>query len=202
MGLALLTFVMPAETGEKVTLAISTMLSLTVFLMSVDGGIPETEKIPIISYYFFSLLALTMLATVSAVAVLKIHHRGEVGVAVPSCLRETAKIMADISGFRYHMRWASKQTLPDDVPKLLKLLATLPGTEQPARVDQTVFAIVEDFGLDDSHIVKEEWKSVARIIDRCMLLLFISLSLINATGWLYFANVFQLMPERVEESLR
>ena len=81
---------------NQVTLAISTMLSLTVFLMSVDGGIPETEKIPIIStaihiqnsdwkpkkwtlslsgYYFFSLLALTMLATVSAVVVLKIHHR-------------------------------------------------------------------------------------------------------------------------------
>ena len=38
-------------------------------------------------------------------------------------------MMADISGFRYHMRWTSKQTLPDDVPKLLKLLATLPGTE-------------------------------------------------------------------------
>ena len=29
-----------------------------------------------------------------------------------------------------------------------------------------MLAIVEDFGLDDSHIVKEEWKSVARIIDR------------------------------------
>ena len=103
--------------------------------------------------------------------------------------------MADISGFRHHMRWTSKQTLPDDVPKLLKLLATLPGTEvskglnfssnllqsysppcipiqQPARVDQTVLAIVEDFGLDDSHIVKEEWKSVARIIDRFLNILF------------------------------
>ena len=33
----------------QVTLAISTMLSLTVFLMSVDGGIPRTEEIPIIS---------------------------------------------------------------------------------------------------------------------------------------------------------
>ena len=29
-----------------------------------------------------------------------------------------------------------------------------------------MLAIVEDFGLDDAHIVKEEWKSVARIIDR------------------------------------
>ena len=75
-----------------------------------------------------------------------VQHRGEVGVAVPSSLRETAKfvtiktniyidkycifrMMADISGFRYHMRWTSKQTLPDDVPMLLKLLSTLPGTE-------------------------------------------------------------------------
>ena len=35
----------------QVTLAISTMLSLTVFLMSVDGGIPRTEEIPIISNF-------------------------------------------------------------------------------------------------------------------------------------------------------
>ena len=33
-------------------------------------------------------------------------------------------------------------------------------------MDQAVLAIVEDFGLDESRIVKEEWKSVARIIDR------------------------------------
>ena len=40
---------------NQVTLAISTMLSLTVFLMSVDGGIPETEKIPIISTAIYIL---------------------------------------------------------------------------------------------------------------------------------------------------
>ena len=44
-------------------------------------------------------------------------------------------MMADISGFRYHMRWTSKQTLPNDVPKLLKLLATLPGTEVSKGLD-------------------------------------------------------------------
>ena len=43
---------------NQVTLAISTMLSLTVFLMSVDGGIPETEKIPIISKTIHLLLLL------------------------------------------------------------------------------------------------------------------------------------------------
>ena len=43
---------------NQVTLAISTMLSLTVFLMSVDGGIPETEKIPIISKAIHLLLLL------------------------------------------------------------------------------------------------------------------------------------------------
>jgi len=193
--LALLTFVMPAETGEKVTLAISTMLSLTVFLMSVDGGIPRTEEIPIISYYFFSLLVLTMLSTFNAVLVLRIHHRGEVGVVVPTYLRVVAMWMADMTRFNYYMTWTIKKTLPDNGPKLVGLLTKLPGTNQPAIVDQAVLAIVEDFGLDESRIVKEEWKSVARIIDRCMLYLFIILSFINAIGWLYFVNVYKLMPE-------
>ena len=42
-------FLIPAESGEKITLAISTMFSLTVFLMNVDDGIPQTDKIPLIS---------------------------------------------------------------------------------------------------------------------------------------------------------
>ena len=44
-------FLIPAESGEKVTLAISAMLSLIVFLMNVDDGIPQTDRIPIISIF-------------------------------------------------------------------------------------------------------------------------------------------------------
>ena len=39
----------PAESGEKITLGISTMLNMTVFLMTVMSGLPATDQTPILS---------------------------------------------------------------------------------------------------------------------------------------------------------
>jgi len=48
-GLALLSFYMPSDSGEKVTLGITTLLSMTVFLMVIGESMPPTsEKLPLI----------------------------------------------------------------------------------------------------------------------------------------------------------
>ena len=49
---ALLVFYVPSESGEKVTLGISALLSMTVFLMTIRESLPPTEKTPLISYLF------------------------------------------------------------------------------------------------------------------------------------------------------
>ncbi|XP_076295169.1 neuronal acetylcholine receptor subunit alpha-7 isoform X2 [Lasioglossum baleicum] len=47
-GVALLVFYVPSESGEKVTLGISALLSMTVFLMTIRETLPPTEKTPLI----------------------------------------------------------------------------------------------------------------------------------------------------------
>lgn len=48
-GIALLGFYMPSDSGEKVTLGITTLLSMTVFLMLVAESMPPTsESLPLI----------------------------------------------------------------------------------------------------------------------------------------------------------
>ena len=42
-------FLVPADSGEKITLAVSAMLTLVVFLMSVTASLPPTKDIPLIS---------------------------------------------------------------------------------------------------------------------------------------------------------
>ena len=42
-------FYVPSESGEKVTLGISALLSMTVFLMTIRESLPPTEKTPLIS---------------------------------------------------------------------------------------------------------------------------------------------------------
>ena len=57
---ALLVFYVPSESGEKVTLGISALLSMTVFLMTIRESLPPTET-PLISNLFFQIPCTLML---------------------------------------------------------------------------------------------------------------------------------------------
>ena len=50
--ISLFVFLMPSDSGEKITLGISAMLNMTVFLMAVIGDLPPTDKTSIISIYY------------------------------------------------------------------------------------------------------------------------------------------------------
>ena len=52
----------PAESGEKITLGISTMLNMTVFLMTVMSGLPATDQTPILSKLIDSLFKIPISA--------------------------------------------------------------------------------------------------------------------------------------------
>ncbi|KAG7161976.1 Neuronal acetylcholine receptor subunit alpha-7-like 5, partial [Homarus americanus] len=82
-GIALLVFYVPSESGEKVTLGISALLSMTVFLMTIRESLPPTEKTPLISLYYGVTICLVSLASGMSVLTLNIHHRGVRGTEVP-----------------------------------------------------------------------------------------------------------------------
>ena len=86
--LALFVFLIPAESGEKITLGISTMLNMIVFLMTIMVDLPPTEDIPIISIYYAFTMVLTTAATVLGVLSLRLHHNGQRGVPVSPRLRK------------------------------------------------------------------------------------------------------------------
>merc|ERR1711892_1199031 len=99
--LALLVFLIPAESGEKITLGISTMLNMTIFLMTVMSGLPPTDRTPIVSIYFSITMVVTTAATIMGVIILRIHHKGSRGVPVPPKLRVLAKLLAIASWSSY-----------------------------------------------------------------------------------------------------
>ncbi|KAE9417630.1 hypothetical protein Angca_002396, partial [Angiostrongylus cantonensis] len=88
-GIALLGFYMPSDSGEKVTLGITSLLSTTVFLMLVAEGMPPTsEALPLIGIYYIVTIFLVSLATAMTVFTLNIHHQGVHGCAVPPILQK------------------------------------------------------------------------------------------------------------------
>ncbi|CAL4103525.1 unnamed protein product, partial [Meganyctiphanes norvegica] len=86
--IALLVFYVPSESGEKVTLGISSVLSMTVFLMTIRESLPPTEKTPLISLYYGVTICLVSFASGLSVLTLNIHHRGIRGIEVPSFLKK------------------------------------------------------------------------------------------------------------------
>jgi len=86
-GIALLVFYVPSESGEKVTLGISALLSMTVFLMTIRESLPPTEKTPLISLYYGVSICLVSFASGLSVVTLNLHHRGLRGTEVPRIFR-------------------------------------------------------------------------------------------------------------------
>ncbi|XP_063616582.1 neuronal acetylcholine receptor subunit alpha-10-like [Cydia splendana] len=87
-GIALLVFYVPSESGEKVTLGISALLSMTVFLMTIRDTLPPTEKTPLISLYYGVSTCLVSFSASLSVVTLNISYRGVRGQPVPAALRE------------------------------------------------------------------------------------------------------------------
>ncbi|XP_036911380.1 neuronal acetylcholine receptor subunit alpha-6 [Sturnira hondurensis] len=74
--LTVLVFYLPSDCGEKVTLCISVLLSLTVFLLVITETIPSTSLvIPLVGEYLLFTMVFVTLSIVVTVFVLNIHYR-------------------------------------------------------------------------------------------------------------------------------
>ncbi|XP_029593746.1 neuronal acetylcholine receptor subunit alpha-7-like isoform X1 [Salmo trutta] len=74
-SLTLLLFILPAQSGEKIGLGITILLSLTVFMLLVAEIMPATSDcIPLIGQYFVSTMVTVGMSVVATVVVLQYHH--------------------------------------------------------------------------------------------------------------------------------
>ncbi|KAI1887675.1 hypothetical protein AGOR_G00192750 [Albula goreensis] len=87
-GLALLVFLLPADSGEKISLGITVLLSLTVFMLLVAEIMPATsDSVPLIAQYFASTMMIVGLSVVVTVLVLQFHHHDPQGGKMPKWIR-------------------------------------------------------------------------------------------------------------------
>ncbi|XP_033750113.1 neuronal acetylcholine receptor subunit alpha-10-like [Pecten maximus] len=81
---AMLSFILPAESGEKVSLGITVLLSLAVFLLLVSESMPaSSDSFPYIGMYFAVSMVLVSLSCTMTVVVLMFHSRGCSGRKLP-----------------------------------------------------------------------------------------------------------------------
>ncbi|CAG5131903.1 unnamed protein product, partial [Candidula unifasciata] len=85
---ALLGFYIPSDSGEKVTMGITTLLSMTVFMMLVTENMPPTSDVlPLIGIYYGMTIFIVSFATAMTVFTLNVHHKGSSGKPVPLIIK-------------------------------------------------------------------------------------------------------------------
>uniref|UniRef100_A0A8C4QJM5 Cholinergic receptor nicotinic delta subunit n=1 Tax=Eptatretus burgeri TaxID=7764 RepID=A0A8C4QJM5_EPTBU len=74
--LSLLTYYLPADSGEKVSVAIAVLLSQSVFLFLVAQRLPQTsQEIPLLGRYLLFIMVSVTLVVLTNVLMLNLHHR-------------------------------------------------------------------------------------------------------------------------------
>ena len=72
---ALLSFCLPPDSGEKVGLGVTVLLSLSVFLIIVSENLPQTTELPLIGIFFFGVFLLVTLTTSLSILTMSLHYK-------------------------------------------------------------------------------------------------------------------------------
>lgn len=180
--LAILVFCTPSDCGEKMTLCISVLLALTVFLLLLSKMVPPTSlEVPLIGKYLLFTMTLVTSSVIMSVVVLNVHHRTIHTHNMPKWIRfyfleilpalilqrpeQTGEkrnfveeYMVGISG---QENLVKKRNAEQDVlPKVENILYW------------TAYAAASSKRKDDDRKMSEDWKFVAMTLDRLLFILF------------------------------
>ncbi|XP_048087769.1 neuronal acetylcholine receptor subunit alpha-9-II [Alosa alosa] len=81
--LAPLSFYLPADSGEKVSLGVTVLLALTVFQLMVAESMPPAESMPLMWKYYIATMTMITASTSLTIFIMNIHFCGAEAKPVP-----------------------------------------------------------------------------------------------------------------------
>ncbi|KAL9986938.1 hypothetical protein ACROYT_G001156 [Oculina patagonica] len=192
MALTILSFYLPSETGERMGVGITVLLSLSIIQLILSDSLPPTSEVPlIVVYYGLTMLNIFMSLVFSCIVLTLYHHSAH---PLPRWLRTVlcewgAKMVRmqqewiAIKEKRKQMERKEKSSSNEMVAKgavvnwlpALSLPSQVPTTEliQGQSVEDHSSDTENDYLLsnkfheeDKAEILREEWRFASRVINK------------------------------------
>lgn len=174
--LNVLVFVLPAESGERVSYSITVLLSLAVFMTIVSNTLPRSsEPLPLISYFLMTELMNSSFISVCTILNLRLYYKSE-GMPIPKwmsrfhwlvCMNRTYK--RDRKTNKYH---CTVQKISSVLNNTAKQQASILDNDSDMNHSLIQTKVATELG--GSHALsKTSWKEISEAFD-CIFLVFFS----------------------------
>uniref|UniRef100_A0A8D2CLJ3 Acetylcholine receptor subunit alpha n=1 Tax=Sciurus vulgaris TaxID=55149 RepID=A0A8D2CLJ3_SCIVU len=191
-----LVFYLPTDSGEKMTLSISVLLSLTVFLLVIVELIPSTSSaVPLIGKYMLFTMVFVIASIIITVIVINTHHRSPSTHVMPEWVRKVfidtiPNVMFFSTMKRPSRDKQDKKIFTEDIdisdisgkpgPPPMGFHSPLIKHPEVKSAIEGVKYIAETMKSDqESNNASEEWKYVAMVMDHILLGVFMLVCLIG-----------------------
>uniref|UniRef100_A0ABI7ZFR6 Acetylcholine receptor subunit alpha n=1 Tax=Felis catus TaxID=9685 RepID=A0ABI7ZFR6_FELCA len=191
-----LVFYLPTDSGEKMTLSISVLLSLTVFLLVIVELIPSTSSaVPLIGKYMLFTMVFVIASIIITVIVINTHHRSPSTHVMPNWVRKVfidtiPNIMFFSTMKRPSREKQDKKIFTEDIdisdisgkpgPPPMGFHSPLIKHPEVKSAIEGVKYIAETMKSDqESNNAAEEWKYVAMVMDHILLGVFMLVCIIG-----------------------
>ncbi|XP_014681775.1 PREDICTED: acetylcholine receptor subunit alpha-like isoform X2 [Priapulus caudatus] len=204
--LTVCTFYLPSDSGEKISLSISILVSLTVFFLLLSETIPPTSLVvPLIGKYLLFTMILVTLSVCVTVYVLNVHYRSPVThTMAPWVRRVFIQLLPRLLLMRRPQFEKDKTYL--SVKECSKRFSGLfsddaavqrcgdidsPYSPEIRKAMGGVIYIAEHLQREDEvRSVREDWKYVAMTLDRLFLYCFSIACFVGSCGIILQADTF------------
>lgn len=201
MALTILSFYLPSETGERMGVGITVLLSLSIIQLILSDSLPPTSEVPlIVAYYGLTMLNIFLSLVFSCIVLIFFHHSPD---PMPQWMRVYlcewgAKVLRmqqswnKIKEKRKHIdkkenpessdtairctvvNWIPEMSLPSAQSTLLRDSDNKPSENEDC--DLTKKLIEEDKEV----ILREEWKFASRVLNKYFMWIIVIAIMSNA----------------------
>ncbi|XP_072730363.1 acetylcholine receptor subunit alpha [Ciconia boyciana] len=191
-----LVFYLPTDSGEKMTLSISVLLSLTVFLLVIVELIPSTSSaVPLIGKYMLFTMVFVIASIIITVIVINTHHRSPSTHTMPhwvrkifidtipnvmffSTMKRPSRDKQDKNIFAEDIDISEISGKPGSVP--VNFYSPLTKNPDVKNAIEGIKYIAETMKSDqEASNAAEEWKFVAMVVDHLLLGIFMLVCIIG-----------------------